>query len=77
MPLFIGGLDYNYSAYITISADVISVQFTISIINDDLMEGNEYFILFINPETLPLGVFSDYPDASLINIRDDDCKSLI
>ena len=77
LDFFIGGSDYNYSMHVTIPADVISVQFTISIINDDLMEGNEDFILFINPETLPLGVFSDYPDASLINIIDDDCKSLV
>ena len=70
-----GGLDYDYRRYrITIPADVISLPFTISINNDDLMEDNEYFSLFINTETLPLGVYLGHPYSALVTIIDDDSK---
>ena len=70
-----GGLDYDYGQYsITIPADVASLQFIISINNDDLMEGNKYFSLFINTEALPLGVYRGHPYASLVTIIDDDSK---
>ena len=69
-----GGLDYDYRQYrITIPADVISLPFTISINNDDLMEDNEYFSLFIT-ETLPLGVYRGYSYSALVTIIDDDSK---
>ena len=71
-----GGLDYDYGQYsiITIPADVTSLQFTISINNDDLIEGNEYFSLFINIEALPFGVDHGHPYTSLVTIIDDDSK---
>ena len=70
-----GGLDYDYTQYkITIPADVTSLQFTISINNDDLMEGNEYFSLLINTDALPLGVYRTDPYEALVTIIDDDSK---
>ena len=70
-----GGLDYDYTQYnIIIPADVTSLQFTISINDDDLMEGNEYFSLLINTDALPLGVYRTDPYEALVTIIDDDSK---
>ena len=63
-----GGVDYNFEPTVTFLAGVTSVLFNISIIDDDVMEGNEYFRLSIDTDDLPLGVF----DSALVTIIDDD-----
>ena len=69
-----GGLDHEYRQVIIIPADVTSLQFTLSINNDDLMEGNEYFRLLIEIHSLPLGVYVGDHRSALVTIIDDDSK---
>ncbi len=51
-----------------------SVPFDIPITNDSIFEGNENFILTINPSSLSTGVTVGDPGQSIITIVDNDGK---
>ena len=68
----VGGVDYNFEQTVTFTAGVTTVLFNISIIDDNVIEGNEYFRVFIISDYLPLGVFRGHPSSALVTIIDDD-----
>ena len=51
-----------------------SGSFYITITNDNVVESTEYFILRINPDTLPVGVSIGSPSQATVTITNDDCK---
>ena len=51
-----------------------SVPFDISINDDDVLEGNENFIITIDPSSLPTGVIVGDPGQATVTIMDDDGK---
>ena len=69
-------MDYGSGPYtVTFPAGITRVPFDIPIINDTISEGNEDFILTINPTSLPpTGVSVGSPDQVTVIIRDDDGK---
>ena len=67
-------MDYGSGPYnVTIPSGVIITSFNVSITNDDTWEDTEAFFLIIRSESLPDGVISPRPTATII-ILDDDCK---
>ena len=68
-----GGDDYEPGPFsVTIPAGEISVPFNISIIDDNIFEGNESFTLTIDSSSLP-SRFLLQPDCLLtVTITDDD-----
>ena len=64
---YIGGL---YS--VTFSAEVTSIPFDVSIIDDAIVEGNEKFNLVIVPGSLPKSVTRSSPGKATVIIVDDD-----
>ena len=70
-----GGIDYNSGPYnITFSTGVTTVLLNISINNDNILEGNEEFIVSINNSTLPNNVITNTSGTATVTIRDDDSK---
>ena len=70
-----GGIDYNSGPYnITFSTGVTTVLLNISINNDNILEGNEDFIVSINNSTLPDNVITNTSGTATVTIRDDDSK---
>ena len=51
-----------------------SVPFDIPINDDDILEGDEDFMLTINPSSVPTGVTVGNPDQATVTIMDDDGK---
>ena len=60
--------------YVTFLASQTIVVFNVSIIVDDLVEGNENFNLTINSSSLPSSVTVGDPDEATVTIVDDDCE---
>ena len=52
-----------------------SVSFTIDIINDEIFELQEFFVLDLEDPS-PEIVFPGSPNMARVNILDDDCKYL-
>ena len=52
-----------------------SVPFDIPINDDDILEGNEDFMITIDPSTLPTDVTVGNPGQATVTIVDDDRKS--
>ena len=68
-----GGVDYYFGPYnVMIPARVTSVSFNISIIDDNVLEGNENFVLTINPSSLPNDVNVGNPHQAVVIIVDND-----
>ena len=69
-------MDYGSGPYtVTFPAGVTSVPFNVSIIDDMIFEGNEDFMLTIDPSSLiPTGVTVGSPDQATVTIVDDDRK---
>ena len=55
-------------------AGAIKASFTVSIINDNVSESDENFILSIDNSSLPMYVSVDHPGQATVTILDDDCK---
>ena len=73
----IGGSDYVSGRYtVTIPAGQITFPFDVPIVNDTLLEGNEYFQLVIHVRSLPKRVTRGIPGRTSVTIVDDDSKSL-
>ena len=72
--LHVGGVDYSpagpYS--VTIPAGMTNVSFSISINPDNILEGDEVFLLTIDQISIPTVIVSD--DSALVVIIDDDSK---
>ena len=65
--------DYFIGPYsVHVSAGVTSIPFTIGIRNDNDVERNETFNIFIDPASLPYNVI--LADDATVTILDDDCK---
>ena len=67
-------MDYTSGPYsVTFPAGAMSVPFSVSINDDNILEDNENFILTINP-SLPTGVMVGNPGQATVTIVDNDCK---
>ena len=68
-------MDYGSGPYIvTFPAGITMVTFDIPINDDDIFEGNENFMLTINPSSVPTGVTVGSPDQATVTIVDNDRK---
>ena len=68
-----GGEDYTVGPFtVEFSSEVLRVPFSVSIINDNILEGNETFNLIINPSSLPSEVTVTNPSQATVVIVDDD-----
>ena len=69
------GTENDYTTgpyYVTISAGLTKVSYDIIVLNDNVLEGNETFYVFINPVTLPRDVtVGDIYQAGITIINDD------
>ena len=74
-----GDSDYNFSIFynVTIPAGQITTPFNISITDDNVLERNESFNIFIIPELLPSDISLGNPNRTTVTIVDDDSKSLV
>ena len=73
-----GGVDYISGPYnVTFCAGVTSVTFYISIINDNIHEGNEYFTLTVITISIPSRVRCGYSCMTAVTIADTSGKFLI
>lgn len=69
-----GGVDYDPGQYfITIPAGMANASFNISISPDNLLEGNEAFLLIIDKTSVTTVLILD--NSSLVVIIDDDRKN--
>ena len=69
------GTDYVSGPYtVVFPIGVTRVSFNISIIDDDIYEGNEYFILTIDPSSLADNVTIGNPGQVTVTILLNDCK---
>ena len=67
-------MDYTSGPYsVTFPAGVMSVPFSISINDDNILEDNDNFTLTIN-SSLPTGVMVGNPGQATVTIVDNDCK---
>ena len=70
-----GGEDYEAGPYtVIIPAGMASVFFNVSIINDEIYEGNETFSLVVNVTSLPLNVTVGDPNQATVTVFNDDGK---
>ena len=68
-------MDYGSGPYIvTIPAGVTMFPFNISINNDNIYEGDEDFMITIDPSTLPDDVSVGNPGEATVTIVDDDSE---
>ena len=73
-----GRVDYESGPYtVIIPAEESSIQFDISIVDDDVLEGNERFNLIINSSSLPNHVTVTTPYQARVIIVDNDGELLI
>ena len=69
--------DYDYyhgPHYVTIPAGDTRTSFNLPIYDDNRVERNEHFHLFINGASLPQYVITSSLDSATVTIVDDDCK---
>ena len=68
-----GGNDYVSGPYtVEIPVGQTHLELDVSIVDDNIVEGNEYFILVITPGSLPNKVNPVNPDRTNITIVDND-----
>lgn len=71
----IGIIDYNVGPYAsTISAGMTTATFNLTIVNDNILEENEFFYVVINSSSLPNDVSVSSPLQLTVTIANDDCK---
>lgn len=69
------GRDYESGPYsIIFPAGVTSMQFDVSIINDNIYEYHETFQLIINSSSLPTNISAGIPNQATVIIMNDDGK---
>jgi len=68
-------VDYNSGPYsVTFPAGMTSVTFDVPINDDNILEGNENFMLTIDQPSLPTGVNRGDPSEATVTIVDNDGK---
>ena len=68
-------MDFYFGSHtINFDAEMTSVQFNVSINDDNIYEGNETFNLSINSSTLPNKVIVGNPGQTTVTIVDNDGK---
>ena len=73
-----GGEDYRPGPFpVFIDAGEINISFIISIIDDNVFERNESFILTINSSSLPSRVLVQPDSKAIVTIVDDDGGELL
>ena len=71
-------MDYTSGPYtVTFPAGQTTATFDVPINDDDILEGNENFILTIDPSSLPSDVSVGDPDQATVTIVDNDRKYLV
>ena len=69
--MYYTGDDYSSGPYtVMFPAGMTTAYFVVSIINDNLLEGNETFTLTLNPLLLPSDVIIGDPAEAIITIVD-------
>ena len=69
--------DYVTGPYsVTISAGMTNTPYDILVTNDNLLEDNETFFIFLNPASLPSDVMVGDINQATITIINDDGKCL-
>ena len=58
------------------SSESTGASFYITIIDDNVVEDNEEFVLQIDPLTLPVGVSLNGRSQATVTISNDDCEQL-
>ena len=72
---FTGNKDYHPGPYnVTFPAGETRVSFNVSIVDDDLVEKNESFNLYINGRTLPTGGMTLSPYSVSVTVEDYSSK---
>ena len=75
---FLGNVDYYPGPYsVTFPAGETRASFNVLIADDNIVERDEAFTLYINANTLPSGGVRIRPYSVSIIIEDYDCKLLI
>ena len=73
-----GEIDYESGPYlVSIPAGQKNTLISVPITDDDILERNETFTLFINKQSLPDHVIVDNPNEAMVTILDDDGKNII
>ena len=73
-----GGTDYYIGTYnTTFYAGKTSASINILIADDNILEPNESFGLYIDSSSLPSGVIRISPYSATVTILNDDCKLII
>ena len=68
-------MDYSSGRYnVTIPTGETTAAFNVPIKDDDILEGDENFILIIYSTSLPKSVTPGNPDEATVTIVDDDRK---
>ena len=68
-------MDYHSGSYSVIfPAGVTLATFRISLTDDNILEGNENFLLTINETSLPGLLTRSHPDEATVTVVDNDCK---
>ena len=68
-------MDYDSGPYtVTFPAGQTTSSFSVPINDDDILEGNENFMLTIDETLLPTGVTRGNPGEATVTIVDDDGK---
>ena len=74
----IGVEDYDSGPFTVIFASgITNASFNVTIIDNNQLESNETFYLFINPSSLPtisVNITISDPSQATVTILDDDCK---
>ena len=69
--MYYTGDDYSSGPYtVTFSPGMTTAYFVVSIINDNLLEGNETFTLILIPPSLPSDVIVGNPAEAIVTIVD-------
>ena len=71
-------MDYTSGPYtVTFPAGSTTATFNVPINDDNILEGDEDFMLTINSFSLPNGVTRDTPGEATVTIVDNDGKILL
>ena len=72
-----GDVDYMSGPYtVMFSAGETIASFDVSVINDNILESDEQFILIIDPSSLPRSIVVGIIDNSTITILDGEGRKL-
>ena len=70
-----GGIDYKFEKnYVIFNAGKTNIILRNPVIDDDIVESDEYFNLTIKPPSLSTGVIVGDPGQTTVTIVDDDSE---